>query len=204
MNQFVRGTLMSSLLEQAIVDAGALKEAAIKNAETAILNKYSDDIREAVENLLEEEIPESPVTPDLPLAAAPPSNKPEEVITLNFDDLKEMAETLAAQDEELMGDELAHEAAAPEDLGPPPAPANPEAEIAPTTAQVALEEEVDTDELEQMLEELIVDIIPQKSGWAGTPEPIMNDYEHQMMAHRAGTAAKEQAMALIDANQMAP
>lgn len=201
MNQFVRGTLMSSLLEQAIVDAGALKEAAIKNAETAILNKYSDDIREAVENLLEEEIPESPVTPDLPLAAAPPSNKPEEVITLNFDDLKEMAETLAAQDEELMGDELAHEAAAPEDLGPPPAPANPEAEIAPTTAQVALEEEVDTDELEQMLEELIVDIIPQKSGWAGTPEPIMNDYEHQMMAHRAGTAAKEQAMALIDANE---
>ena len=44
---------MSSLLEQAIVDAAALKEAAIKNAETAILNKYSDDIREAVENLLE-------------------------------------------------------------------------------------------------------------------------------------------------------
>ncbi len=46
---------MSSLLEQAIIDATALKEAAIKNAETAILNKYSSDIKEAVESLLEQE-----------------------------------------------------------------------------------------------------------------------------------------------------
>jgi hypothetical protein len=36
---------MSSLLEQAIIDAAALKEAAIKNAEAAILNKYSADIK---------------------------------------------------------------------------------------------------------------------------------------------------------------
>ena len=32
---------MSSLLEQAIVDATALKEAALKNAETSILEKYA-------------------------------------------------------------------------------------------------------------------------------------------------------------------
>ena len=46
---------MSSLLEQAIIDAAALREAAIKNAESAILNKYSADIREAVDSLLEQE-----------------------------------------------------------------------------------------------------------------------------------------------------
>ena len=46
---------MSSLLEQAIIDAAALKEAAIKNAEAAILNKYSTDIKEVVENLFEQE-----------------------------------------------------------------------------------------------------------------------------------------------------
>ncbi len=46
---------MSSLLEQAIIDASALKEAAVKNAEAAILNKYSADIREVVENLFEQE-----------------------------------------------------------------------------------------------------------------------------------------------------
>ena len=32
---------MSTMLEQAIVDAEALKEAAVKNAETLVLEKYS-------------------------------------------------------------------------------------------------------------------------------------------------------------------
>ncbi len=32
---------MSNMLEQAIVDAAALKEAALKNAEAAILEKYA-------------------------------------------------------------------------------------------------------------------------------------------------------------------
>jgi hypothetical protein len=46
---------MSSMLDQAIVDATALKEAAIKNAEQEILEKYSQDIKEAVNTLLEQE-----------------------------------------------------------------------------------------------------------------------------------------------------
>ena len=39
---------MSTLLEQAIVDAEALKEAAIKNAEAAIIEKYSSEVKDAV------------------------------------------------------------------------------------------------------------------------------------------------------------
>jgi hypothetical protein len=35
---------MSSLLEEAIVDAKALKEAALKNAENAVLEKYSGEV----------------------------------------------------------------------------------------------------------------------------------------------------------------
>lgn len=46
---------MSSMLEQAIVDAKALKEAAIKNAETAIIDKYQDEVRTAMDALLEQE-----------------------------------------------------------------------------------------------------------------------------------------------------
>ena len=46
---------MSSLLEQAIVDATALKEAALKNAEAAVLEKYAPEIKKAVESLLEQE-----------------------------------------------------------------------------------------------------------------------------------------------------
>ena len=46
---------MSSLLEQAIVDATALKEAALKNAEQQVLDKYAPEIKKAVESLLEQE-----------------------------------------------------------------------------------------------------------------------------------------------------
>jgi hypothetical protein len=41
------------MLEQAIVDAQALKEAALKNAEQAVIDKYSTEIKAAVEELLE-------------------------------------------------------------------------------------------------------------------------------------------------------
>ena len=44
---------MSSMLEQAIVDATALREAALKNAEQAIIEKYAPQIKDAVESLLE-------------------------------------------------------------------------------------------------------------------------------------------------------
>ena len=45
---------MSNMLNQAIIDAEALKEAAIKNAEATIVEKYSDDIKKAVDQLLEQ------------------------------------------------------------------------------------------------------------------------------------------------------
>ena len=87
---------MSSLLEQAIIDAAALKEAAIKNAETAILNKYSADIKEVVENLFEQdeetevvsdtiEEPEisTPLEDSIPLGLTPEGADSEAEIVLN-------------------------------------------------------------------------------------------------------------------------
>ncbi len=46
---------MSSLLEQAIVDAKALKEAAMKNAEATIIDKYSEEVKSTLNNLLEQD-----------------------------------------------------------------------------------------------------------------------------------------------------
>ena len=40
---------MSSMLDQAILDAESLREAALKNAESAVVEKYSDEVRERVE-----------------------------------------------------------------------------------------------------------------------------------------------------------
>jgi len=45
------------MLEQAVIDAQALKEAAIKNAEQEVMDKYAGEIKEAVNSLLEQEDP---------------------------------------------------------------------------------------------------------------------------------------------------
>ena len=46
---------MSNLLNEAIVDAKALREAALKNAETVVIEKYSEEVRNTLNKLLEQE-----------------------------------------------------------------------------------------------------------------------------------------------------
>ena len=45
---------MSDMLEQAIIDAEALKEAATKNAETLVLEKYSGELNQYTQNINKE------------------------------------------------------------------------------------------------------------------------------------------------------
>ena len=47
---------MSAMLEQAIVDATSLREAAVKSAERAVIQKYSSHIKDAVDQILEEDL----------------------------------------------------------------------------------------------------------------------------------------------------
>ncbi len=70
---------MSDMLAQAIVDATALKEAAVKNAENLVLEKYSNQIKDAVETLLEQEDPMAgmPGMEDPMAAAEPPAGAPD-------------------------------------------------------------------------------------------------------------------------------
>lgn len=99
---------MSTLLEQAIVDAKSLKEAALKNAEHALLEKYSEEMKSAVETLLEAEGDEDPLAdmggmgeeeevedtlPDVPAAVTDgedlcPCPDTDEEINIDFDQLK--------------------------------------------------------------------------------------------------------------------
>ena len=84
---------MSNMLQQAIIDAKALKEAALKNAEAEIVEKYAPEVKKVMESILEAEdedladedamdmgIPdnatpvEDPTAMDLPLGAAPGEN----------------------------------------------------------------------------------------------------------------------------------
>ena len=51
----------------------------------------------------------------------------------------------------------------------------------------------------EIVEELVVDIKPTKSGYAGTPEPIVRHQEEQELARLQGTEAKEENDALVAA-----
>ena len=65
---------MSSMLDQAIVDAQALREAALKNAEQSVIEKYAPEIKAAVEALLEgedKEVIEEKQEMDIPFASDP-------------------------------------------------------------------------------------------------------------------------------------
>ena len=99
---------MSTMLEQALIDAAALKEAALKNAESAILEKYASEVKTTINSLLEaEEEVESDAAPltedmmgdEISLAAtegeaACPCPDEKEVVTFEFN-LQDMEDALA-------------------------------------------------------------------------------------------------------------
>jgi len=62
---------MSSLFEKAIADAKELKETALKNAEQLIIEKYSTELKEAVENLLEQDDEEESMEMDMEMSDEP-------------------------------------------------------------------------------------------------------------------------------------
>ena len=103
--------MSNKMLEQAIIDANALKEVALKNAEATVVEKYSRQIKEAVDNMLEQDEDEldmgapidgeeeGPIGPDvgdqMPLAATDgeklcPCPEEEEAIEIDFDDLQNL------------------------------------------------------------------------------------------------------------------
>jgi hypothetical protein len=94
---------MSNMLEQAIVDAKALREAAMKSAEASIVEKYSDEVRSAVHKLLEqdEDMPGEPESGEDSLAGntamenvpmAHVTEEDDEVVVVDLDDIISAAE----------------------------------------------------------------------------------------------------------------
>jgi len=166
---------MSKMLEQAIVDAEALKEAALKNAEQTVLEKYSKEIKSVVDSLLEQEeelgvalpgemaAPAGDEFPDMPRADMEgeelcPCPEEEEEVEIDFDAL---AAQLKAEEEVDMvdrgdlGDEL--ELAGGEE----------EEELLKRDLYEGEEIEVNEDDLMEILEDLTVDIRTVPTGQAG-------------------------------------
>ena len=164
---------MSTLLEQAIVDAEALKEAAIKNAEAAIIEKYSSEVRDAVNSLLEqeegtlEEDDESPVMEEVTYAV----EEGDEPIMVRLD-LEALERALSEEEEPV---EESHE-----DLADT---LEEEIEEALETEgeETDLDEEIELDEeiLDAIAEELKVDLGIPDQGLGGRSTPTDRNLEGQ-------------------------
>ena len=181
---------MSSLLEEAIVDARALKEAALKNAENIVLEKYSGEIKKALDTLLEqdelglgaeEEVDDTldEFVEEVPYAF---QNKElgevdaDEIVEIDFDALKmrlddedEMAEEEDLNDALGMADEMAGGEMAPELEASAEEDA---AELGAAPVEPLQEEEEEEDLplseefLNELVEELVVDMVARPQGWS--------------------------------------
>ena len=78
---------MSSLLGEAIVDAKALRERALKNAESAIIEKYSEEVKKTLENLLEQEEEGLDLGADMAMDAGAPLEETEDAEPVTEDDV---------------------------------------------------------------------------------------------------------------------
>ena len=166
---------MSTLLEQAIIDAEALRDAAIKNAEATVIEKYSSEVKAAVESLFEEkeqtleEQPEdeSPVIDDVPFAV----EEGDEPIMVRLDlealerALDEEGSTVAEETHADLAEELEEDIEESTEAG----------------SVDDLDEEIDLDEatLNELAEELKVDLGIPDQGLGGRTTPTARNLEGQ-------------------------
>ena len=233
---------MSNLLERAIIDAKALKEAALKNAEQLVIEKYQLEVKEAMNQLLEQddqadamadlfgdetaEIADVPEEQEDMEASADPTIKPEdieaqvpdaflsdddEIISIQLNSIEdeigdiEDEEGVFAGDDKFDDDEIGIDIQDEEEITADAdfdtgmddmmAAGDVGVDITPDLMQEVLdelglnEEEIDLDEL---MEAVRVDFEPVKSGWAGTPEKIMQEYEAMLLAREQDSKVKEE------------
>jgi hypothetical protein len=149
--------MSNSMLEQAIVDAQALREAAMKNAESEIVEKYSDEVKQAVSRILEQDEDmdmdlglglddeeaeiDSTAMEQVPMAHV--SDSEEDIVEVDLDDIIAAAEDDEDEEFEMGRDEIADEIGIDLDTE---APANREDD----------EVNLDESELVELFKELLV------------------------------------------------
>ena len=249
---------MSNLLERAIIDANALREAALRSAEKLVIEKYSEEVKEAIDTMIEQEIGGDPLAqgmggedPMMDLGMEPTGDDPmadldddaeaeetldpesvigglpdafstkgdDEMISIKLDSLDAEYDDESAGifggDDELSDDEIGidilddeaeldtdeevefdleddteeeSELNVSDDIG---------IDLTSDVVQEALSElGIDAEEegidVQELIEKVRVDFEPVKSGWAGTPESIMREYESMLLAREQDSEVKEE------------
>jgi hypothetical protein len=199
---------MSKLLDQAIVEAEALREAAYNSAEAAVIEKYSHQIKEAVEQMLEqddffdteeeeevlpgEEAIDDEILDQIKTSAEEEAGMKPEVCLCPDDEEGDVEAAIEATDDETEqepGEEtvVLDLARLREELDSLISEEE-ELEEAVVEEEEVVEEEIDLteqeikDAIKEIAESLTVDLSPQKSGWAGTPASIVTEQGEQLLA----------------------
>jgi hypothetical protein len=209
-DQILGDYTMSSMLDQAIVDAQALKEAAIKSAESSIIEKYSQEIREAVDGMLsQEEIisEEEDVVGNIPMAASDVSDTPS--IGNDAGVLKLDLQGLEAEIAKQLDGETPEDVPNPDELVDrhevPPGKTNDEEELQ-ESGEIDLttlfeDEEISLDEetIEKLAEKLTLDFHPVKSGNLGMPDSQKQEAYEEAKALNAHIDEEEEGEDVIPA-----
>ena len=178
---------MSSLLDQAIIDAKELREAAMKSAEQSILERYAPEVKKAVETILNTEETVTEEVGEVSLAASdgenlcpcPDAGEPQEV-EIDFAELEKMAD----QEAEAGQEELAMDLGAEDELAL-------QEDAAEDVAEEEAEEEFEmSEELDLELEEDVkFDFDPgAKLGWF---PPSDSEKEYRVEMEKALDSLKE-------------
>ena len=213
---------MSSMLEQAIIDAKALKEAALKNAEQAVIDKYSTEIKAAVEELLEGSDSQETINEemDIPFASDPSLSQDEPVememeFEFNPEDFQIDLESIAKQEEQAPAEAKEEPESLASDIGAEPAPEETEATPEGGDTGGGLEDLggliqesdndedemlnellalLETEEEEELLDEsLVVDVDEVKHGHVVTDNSARKYDAELSMAKQQSSAYKEEA-----------
>jgi len=194
---------MSSLLKEAIIDAKALRESALKNAETSVIQKYSEEVKATLEKLLEQdelgaETAVKTVVKNVPLAAtddlaeeegeipAGMQESGEEVpISVDLDALQEAVTALASElseDEEVeLSEDESEEITEDEEI---------EINEEDIAALFEEEEELSEDESEEITEEEEAEITEEELNADALVDAIMEKLTVDMGADLSGWAGR--------------
>jgi hypothetical protein len=210
------------MLEQAIVDAAALREAALKNAEQSVIEKYAPEIKAAVNSLLESDnviteqeqaamdsTPSAAIEAPFAVADQTPEKEVDLGIEFEFDstmflDLGNLQKQAQAE-EDMKAVELDREDTLElmDDLGLDDAVEEDPAEDQAVTGEedaLDLQEILDTlteDSIEEVLEEeLVVDMGQVKDGTFQTDAGKLKYFQEMELAKTESTKYKEENEAL--------
>ena len=212
---------MSSLLEQAIIDAKALKDAALKNAEQLVIEKYSDQIKEAVTSFLEEEEDDLEMDAMSELPSEEPGEEGGSVadasddetmdavassdvgeVELDLDAIEKRIKEIEAEEGIAASDALEFDKVDHEELATSlddEIQASPDADSLATETLAQLEEELEDALVDDIMEALKVDMKPQKRGFMGVSNEDIDHAVEMELARAQDDEVKEQLEALKSA-----